>query len=531
MKKNKIKSLVSLSLVLVLGVSVLVGCSKGKENEDKGNGVLENFNKEGMPIVNESIVIKALTQVDPLSKDFNEMETLKKFDDGTNVDVQYECVAGNVWEEKKNLILASGELPDIFFGGGLSNSDIIKYGSMGTFIPLEDYIDKYAPNIKNLFDKNPEFKKQSTAADGHIYTLPYIDGYKPEDTVNHLFINKKWLDKLGLEVPTTTDEYAKVLKAFKEQDPNGNGKNDEIPLSFRAKNVYNGDFSLSGSFGIIDGLEHVMIKDGKSIFTATDEGYKDYIKWANKLYSEGLMDAEVFTQEQGMYTGKGKENILGSFISYNSDPTVGLELSNDYIALNPLKGSTGESLWGNYVKDNRGPKFVVTSANKNVEATIRWVDQFFNQEDDKAIEVHIGQLGVITEKEGDKYKVVNNDNKSKWENCAGPYAPGIVSVDTYQNRMVPTENGIKKTSYYEQYKPFLAEQLPILSFTKEELDKIGTLKTDLSNYVDEMKAKWVTGQADVENDWDGYVDRLNKMGLEEYVKIYNDAYDRYQKQK
>ncbi|GAB6167878.1 extracellular solute-binding protein [Clostridium carnis] len=531
MKRGKIKSLISLSLVLVLGASLMIGCSKGSEqgkNEDKS---VENFNKEGRAIVNEPIIIKALAQVDPLSKDFNEMEILKNFDDGTNIDVQYECVAGNVWEEKKNLILASGEVPDIFFGGGLSNSDIAKYGSMGTFVAMENYIDKYAPNIKKLFEENPEFKKQSTAADGHIYILPYIDGYKPEDTVNHLFINKKWLDKLGLEIPKTIDEYEKVLKAFKDKDPNGNGKNDEIPLSFRAKNVYNGDFSLSGSFGVIDGLEHVLVKNEKIIFSATDNGYKEYIKWANRLYTQGLMDSEVFTQEQGMYTSKGKENTLGSFLSYNSDPTVGLERADDYIALEPLKGPNGDQLWGNYVKDNRGAKFVITNANKNIEATIRWVDQFFNQEDDKTVEVHIGQNGVITEKEGDKFKVVNPDNKAKWENCPGPYAPGIVSVDTYSNKMIQSATQIKKNSFYEQYKPFLGEQLPILSFTKEELDKIGTMKTDLNNYVDEMKAKWVTGQADVEKDWDGYIDRLNKMGVEDYIKIYNDAFDRYQMQK
>lgn len=527
MKKSKIKSLVSLGIVLALSSSIMIGCSKKSEGTGNVNAEVENFNAQGMPIVNEEIVITALAQVDPLNKDFNDMETLAAFDEGTNIDVQYECVPGNVWEEKKNLILASGEVPDIFFGGGLSNSDITKYGSAGTFIAIEDYIDKYAPNIKKLFEENPDFKKQCTAADGHIYTLPYIDGYKAEDTVNHLFINKTWLDKLGLKVPTNVDEFTAVLKAFKDKDPNGNGQNDEIPLSFRAGNIYNGDFSLSGSFGVIDGLDHIMIKDGKVVYTATDEGYKEYIKWAGKLYKEGLMDSEVFTQEQGMYVGKGKENTLGAFLSYNSDPTVGLDLADDYIALNPLMGPDGEQLWGNYVKDNRGAKFVITSSNKNVEATIRWVDQFFDQEDDKAIEVHIGQLGTVTEKQGDKFAVVNPDNTAKWESCPGPYAPGIVSVDTYLNKMVLSETQIKKNGFYDQYKPFLAEQVPLLSFTKEELDKVGVIKTDLDNYVKEMKAKWITGQADVEKDWDGYVDRLNKMGLEDYVKVYVDAFERY----
>lgn len=530
MKKNKIRGLVALGLILALGATSLVGCSSDKGTTGEDTAVSENFNKEGKKIVNEPIVITALTQIDPLNKDYNEMNILNMFDEGTNVDVQYECIAANVWEEKKNLILASGEVPDIFFGGGLSNSDIAKYGSNGVFVPIEDLIEAYAPNVKKLFEENPEFKKQATAADGHIYTLPYIDGFKPEDAVNHLFINKKWLDKLGLPVPTTTDEFAKVLKEFKEKDPNGNGQADEIPLSFRAKNAYNGDFSLSGSFGVIDGLEGIMVKDDKIVFSPAEEGYKEYIKWANSLYTEGLMDAEVFTQEQGQYVAKGKADTLGAFLQYNSVAMTNPENIEDWIALDPLKGPGGEQLWGNSVKDNRGAKFAMTSANKNPEATIRWVDQFFSQEDDKAIEVHIGELGVISEKNGEVFSIVNNDNNAKWENCPGPYAPGIVSTDVYENRLEQSPAAIKKVGFYEAYKPYLGEQLPILSFTNEELDQTAIIKTDIKNYVDEMKAKWVTGQADVEADWAGYVDQLNKMGLADYVKIYSDAYDRYKKQ-
>lgn len=530
MKKNKIKGFVILGIILALGTTSLVGCSSSKGKEDDNKSVSENFNKDGQLIVNEPIVVTALTQIDPLNKDYNEMNILNRFDEGTNVDVQYECIAANVWEEKKNLILASGDVPDIFFGGGLSNSDIAKYGSNGVFVPIEDLIDEYAPNIKKLFDENPEFKKQSTAADGHIYTLPYIDGFKPEDTVNHLFINKKWLDNLGLEVPKTTDEFTKVLKEFKEKDPNGNGQADEIPLSFRAKNAYNGDFSLSGSFGVTDGLEGVMVKDDKIVFTPAEEGYKEYIKWASSLYTEGLMDSEVFTQEQGQYVAKGKADTLGAFLQFNSVTMTEPDKIEDWIVLEPLKGPNGDQLWTNYVKDNRGAKFAMTSANENPEATIRWVDQFFSQQDDKAIEVHIGEFGVISEKDGEKINIINDDNNAKWENCPGPYAPGIVSTDIYENKLQQSPAAIRKAGFYEAYKPFLGEQLPILSFTKEELDKTAIMKTDIINYVDEMKAKWVTGQADVEADWSAYVDRLNKMGLEDYVKIYSDAYDRYKKQ-
>ena len=166
MKKNKLKLIMLACLVVTITTGTLVGCSNKNATSKTEGADPENFNVEGMPIVNEPIEITALTQVDPLSKDYNEMEILKKFDEGTNVDVKYECVAGNVWEEKKNLTLASGKLPDVFFGGGISDSDIVKYGSMGMFVALEDYIDKYAPNIKKVFEENPEINRTRWRSSG-----------------------------------------------------------------------------------------------------------------------------------------------------------------------------------------------------------------------------------------------------------------------------------------------------------------------------------------------------------------------------
>lgn len=531
MKSKLVKCMISILGIATLGASSIIGC--GKNNNDIESKNINNLNEKGMPIVNEPITLKAFTQVDPLSKDFNEMEVLKKFDEETNIDVQYESVSGTMWDEKKNLILASGDLPDIFFGGGLSNEDIAKYGELGTLVPLEDLIDKYAPNIKKLFEENPEVKKTSTAADGHIYTLPYIDGYQPEDVVTHLFINKKWLEKLGLEIPKTTNEFYEVMRAFKSKDPNGNGKADEIPLTYRAGNDYNGDFSFSGAFGVIDSQNHIMLKDDKVVYTAIDDGYKEYIKWISKLYKEELLDKEIFTHEQGQYVAKGKseETILGAFLVYNADALVGEEKAvEEYIALDPLVGPNGNQLWGNEVRNIREPKFAITSSNKNPQATIRWVDQFFEEDSLKAMEVHIGEVGTIIEKKGDKFETVNTDIKVKWENCPGPYAPGIVSEDTYKNKLIPNAASKRKTKYYEQYKPYLNQKLPLLSFTSDELNKIGILKTDLNNYIDEMKAKWITGQSDIETDWKGYTEQLKKMGAEDYIKIYKDAYERYKNQ-
>ena len=93
--------------------------------------------------------------------------------------------------------------------------DVIKYASQGMLIPLEDMIDEYMPNLKKILDENPQYRKQITAPDGHIYSLPTINELNPT-THDKWFINKTWLDNLGLEVPTTKEELEQVLLAFKK---------------------------------------------------------------------------------------------------------------------------------------------------------------------------------------------------------------------------------------------------------------------------------------------------------------------------
>ena len=535
MNKKYLSKVVAIVVSMMLSVS-FVGCNKTEKTTSKsGEEVGGNFNPTGYPIVNEEITIRAFTQIDPQSKDFNEMKILKDLKEKTGINVVYECISGSIWNEKKNLVLASNELPDIFLGGGLSDSDVIKYGSQGVFIPLEDWIDQYAVNIKKVFEEDPSVKKSCTAADGHIYTLPYVDGYEPEDVTNHMFINKTWLEKLGLSVPTTTDEFYDVLKAFKEKDPNGNGEKDEIPFTYRVGNVYNGDFSLSGAFGVLDGPEHVMIKDNKMVFSPMEEGYKEYIQWTQKLYSEGLIDKEIFTQDQGQYLAKGKMDVVGGFVIYSSDNMVGEERADkDFTVLQPLEGPNGDRLWGRYVKGIRPHKVAITKENQNVEATIRWIDEFFDEE--FGVESHLGEIGKVILKEGDKYKVATPPEgvtaaQFKFENSAGPFAPGIVSKEVYRNCLIQNKSAERKTKAYELYDEFATQSpLPIMSFTNAQLNEIATIKADIDTYVEEMKAKWITGQSNIEKDWEDYKNTLKKMQVDRYVELYQEAYDLYQKQ-
>lgn len=122
-------------------------------------------------------------------------------------------------------------------------------------------------------------------------------------------MNMTWLKNLGLEIPTTIDEFTEVLRAFKTQDPNKNNEADEIPLSFRSTDAANRTTwigSFFGPFGVVDDSTHIMIKDGKVIFTPEQEGFRKALEYFHMLYAEGLMDPESFTQDDSTFYAKSR---------------------------------------------------------------------------------------------------------------------------------------------------------------------------------------------------------------------------------
>jgi putative aldouronate transport system substrate-binding protein len=530
MKRSMIKTL-SLILGATVCSTVLFGCtSKPKEVV---NTAPTNLNLTGYPVVKEPISIKAVAQISPLNGDYNNMAMLKALNDKTGVNVTYEGIAQSNWEEKKNLILASGNIPDIFIGGGLSDTDISKYGKQGVFLKLDELIDKYAPNMKKVMEKNPSLKKAMTSPDGHIYTLPFLDEFLPENIPDNLFINKKWLDKLGLKVPTTTDEFYDVLKKFKENDPNGNGKQDEIPFTYRANQTFTGEFSMFGAFGVLDNLDHLFVKDGKLVFAPAQTEYKTAIKWFQKLYAEGLIDKEVFTQDQSQYVAKGKnkEEIVGAFIIYADENFAGVDRAySDYVVLPPLKGPNGDKLWNRYNNNFYLDKFAITNKNKYPEATMRWVDEMFAE--DLSMQIHWGELNKNLKLENGKYLIQAppqgmSIDEFRFKNAPGPNAPGVMSKESYE-KLVFAVDKQKKIERYKLYDAFaVKEYLPKIRFTEEQLNNLSVLRTDIDSYVRQMKAKWVTGQSDIEKDWNSYLDQLKKMGSEKYLDIYQKGYDSY----
>ena len=487
------------------------------------------LNKTGYPIVKEKITLKMMGSKSSIQGPWEDLKFFKKMEEMTNIHFEFDAAPADTYQEKKNLAFASGEYPDVFFGGMLTENDEVTYGSsQKILIPLNNLVDQYAPNLKAYWDKNPDVRKSVTYLDGNIYALPQV-----QEALHCLqpsmWFNEQWCKNLGLELPKTTDELYTVLKAFKEKDPNKNGKQDEIPMS----GVNGVQAGVMYAFGIVS--DDIEVTDGKCAFNPITDNYKAYLEYCNKLYKEKLIDNEIFTQTEQQTKAKGVELRLGSFSHAAAWLVCKPEDDNQYVALAPLTSpQNSKQVWGKYNSITKGT-FAITKTNKYPEATMRWVDYLFSPEG--SIQVRFGYENEdwkYTDSTKEHYVKIVPDGMNSEEYRGGKVTPDCgtpvpVIWDTdllskeYNANPPSTE---RLLSQVEKYRQFQKQAYPQLYFTTEQQEKLATLSTDIKEYVKQMTAKFITGAEPLSN-WDKYVDTMKKMNLDEYVKIYQDAYDTY----
>lgn len=528
LKAFPVKTAVSL-LTAALLVFNLAGCSGGgKEPAAESDAA---FNKEGLPIVNEPVTLDVLTvRWGNMGDTFLQNQWLKDLEKQTNVKINWQIMSSNDWGEQKSIMLASGTLPDIIFGDIVfSDSDIVN--NLSYFRPLDEYIDQYMPNLKAAMEETPEMKQMSTFPDGKIYSLPARLPSRPESSIQPI-INKTWLDKVGLDVPDNTEELYQVFKAFKEQDPNGNGKADEIPVSG------SGDISvdLYNPFGITDlNANSMMVVDGEPLFYPITENYKEAIKWAHQLYAEGLIDQEVFTQDNTMLTAKQQNPdvpLVGFSNQWVPDAVFG-KWKDQYIAIPPIAGPDGKRYQGGEPGglSLRRNQLLITTSNEHPEVSARWADQFYTNE--ASIQNFWGAIGTVIKKNDDgTYTLMNPPEGTSadawyWEQSVRDFGPKYVSPSFERNIILDETTGDGLKLVIDKLgSDYVTTPFPNVMYSAEEFQELPTLTTDIDGYVSTTRAKWIT-EGNIDQEWDAYVNKLNEMGLERLLQIRKDAYKRY----
>ncbi|WP_159887617.1 extracellular solute-binding protein [Paenibacillus puerhi] len=513
------------------------GTGGSKETNKAGEPAI---NPSGMPIVNEPLKLKFFTGKSPQTGNkFEDTLVWKEYAKQSNIEVEFQLVPFESLTEKRNLALASGDYPDAFYSARVPAADMMKYGKQGVFVPLNDLIDRHAPNLKQLMEKYPDLKKALTMPDGNIYSFPtfYSPEFLPMLIGTPMWINKNWLDKFGMKEPETTEEFYQYLKAVKEKDPNGNGEKDEVPLSGMF-GVITIQRYIAGAWGMGNrgGVVHPYVDvdpdaPDKLRFYRTDAKYKEVLQYMHKLYAEGLLDKEVFTIKDAALYAKGAKGLLGA--TFVPHPQAVMNQTG-YVGLGALKGPHGDQMFVSVKNPVAWPgAFVLTDKNKNPEATVRWMDHFYG--DEGATFYFMGQKDVTyTQKPDGSLEYVDdikkNPNGLTLDQAAarhftwpGGSYPGYVQEKYFKgSESLPEsiEAGEKASKH------LIKEMWYGFNFTEEETTFMTSKGADIHKYITEMEANLINGTASFD-DWDKYAAAVQKMGLDEYMSIYKAAYERY----
>ena len=485
----------------------------------------------------DKVKIRVLFLQNTWHGDPNDMEIYKKIEEMSGVEVEWIIYSSATWNEKKQLVLAGQDLPDVFYMNALSTDDVNKFSQQGMLVDLTDLIPQYCPNLTAVFEKMPHFKAVCTNQDdGRIYNIARAAEREAQYMGGQLYINKAWLDKLGLAIPETMEEYHAALKAFKEQDPNGNGVNDEIPFTF----YYNSNVpdegytydSLFGAFGLVDGIEGVAphfikTEDGQIVYVPMQEQYKNAIKYFHQMIEENLWDVEGFTSlDSSSMNAKGHNDpeILGSFIAYDETFIVPESRYEDYVLLAPLAGEDGTRLWLRNGKSNgnvNGTQFQMTvAARGKEEAIMRWLDAHFDQ--DISIQLFLGAEGTTIQKnadgmyeyiptpEGMSYSEFRYHNAPVHVPCAIPAADWGVTVQ------VMDEDKQRVDAIKNVYGEYMTQSNLFLLPNNEESAYFLAEGTDIKQYVNNQQVKWLM-QGGIDEEWDAYLQKLENMGVQKYI--------------
>lgn len=542
MSKNKY---IAFSSVLLSTMLLLSGCGDNSGDaehnvEDMDGGV--EVAREGFPIVEEEIT---MTMMGPGTgvAEWEDMPMLQEYAEMTNLNFQYTTPPISDFGTRFNLAFASGELPDVIFGVGpdvLNASSEVDYGTQGMLLPLEELIEEYAPNLTTLLEERPDIRQSITTMDGHIYSLPQVSDEDNAAWVTApMWINGLWMEELGIEeVPETLDEMYEMLVRFRDEDPNGTGEDDTIPLSEVQMDRVRTWFLPA--FGIKQwGIEE---NNGEVRYSPITEEYRAYLEFMHELYAEELMDQEIFSQSNEQKQAKGENNRLGVFSDFRSGFVTGQSDSESLI--NPMLGPLTsewqeEPLMPLSQGINRGA-FAITQENPNPAASVRWVDYFYSEEGYEML--NRGPAGYLWDWEDEEGgdTILNPDlgiELHEVEDVRGEITPDFGLATPGRRVSLPPIGGEEqefdrfiREETQEKIEPHGEIPYPLVYLSSEEQEVVSAVEADLITYVHNSEAQFITGQLDIHDDdaWDNYVSTIENMNLDEFVGVHQDAYDRWE---
>ena len=546
--RRRSRTIAGMALVAV-AAGTLAGCAPSAEDDQK---VITIFGEQGGQI------------------DLNTNSFTLLLEDKFDVDIDFETTGYGSAEatEARQISLAGGDLPEAYmlvpWATQFTKAELQRYSDQGVILPMNDLIDEYAPNIADALESEPAFAELATTPDGEIWGLPQWNDCFHCSYPYKFWINSQWLENLGLEMPSTPDEFFDVMTAFKTQDPNGNGVADEIPITGSAQwsvvpYIMNAFISNSFNTGAnANGQPISLGLDGDTVQMQTmQDGWREGLKFLDKLWDAGLIDAAAFSQgdDTMQATGNSVDGVVlggatvihpGLFVAFAPPNPDARE--NQYDAIPPLNGAEGQ-IATYQLPSAPGATFVITKEADETEQKVimEMMNYIFSPEGHLRAQAGEEGIGWRAPEEGDIALdqsleptfvdiPLDDTNEADFNGNWGPMAQVFDTAEWRNSQVQPldiyTIEGAERRFYEatELYEGLESDALfPYwnLWVANEDASELSTLTTNIESNVATSTAEFITGVRDPNNDgdWQAYLDGLNGLGVDRYMEIWQTAYD------
>lgn len=504
-----------------------------------------------LPIVSQPLTLSywapMSTNVAASMKSFREIACYVELEKRTGIQLDFQHPPLQQEQDQFNLLVASGKYPDVVefdwlhsYAGGPSKA--IKDG---VIVRLNDLIDKYAPNYTRVLADRPDWRKQVVTDEGDIYAFPFLRSDPALLTFVGPVIRADWLDKLGLKVPTTLDDWHTMLQAFKDQNPNGQGTT--IPFSPWFASIPGGwnawyaagaflAHAFIGAWGITMGFYQV---NGTVMYGALQPEFQDFAQMMRTWFSEGLIDPDFPSTDQASFDAKVTSGRLGSMVALDGngigkymglvkDPTfklVGAPYPVIKAGEKPLLGQRDFNYPGS-------GSAAISTQNKHLAETVKELD--YGYSGDGHVLFNFGTQGVSYTLEGGKPTYTDTLMKH-------PQLPPAQAMSRY---IRGNFNGpfVQDAGYIMQYYQLQAQkdalqtwlapsderQMPPVTPTQDESRRFASIMNDVNSKYQEVFTKVINGSQPMET-MTGLPAQLRQIGIDDALKIQQAALDRYNK--
>ncbi|WP_340031318.1 ABC transporter substrate-binding protein [Paenibacillus sp. FSL K6-1122] len=545
------KRMGSILLSSLLTMSLLAGCTGDNEpgNAEPAEGTepaVQALTEIPLPITSEPFTIDYWRANDAKLtaslNNFGDMAAYKEKEKLTGIKVKFTHPPLGQQRDQFNLLISTKELPDvIYYNWADAVGGPEKMIKDGRIIRLNELIDSYAPNLKRIIESDPDVKKQIALDDGTIYMFPLLklDALKLNAT-SGLIMRQDWLDKLNLKVPTNIDEWYTVLKAFKEQDPNGNGKPDELPFT---GNWGPGNLTklhdFAAAFGVIGGFQ---MNGDKVEFGPIQPGYRDFLETMAKWYKEGLIDPEIMTNDGKAFDYKVTSNLAGAYqggvfsgmgkyfnLMRDTDP-------NFNVTGVPWPVSPDGTSYATFNLDAKvlsyGEAITASADEDKLKYIVQWMDYNYSEEGSDLFNFGIENDSYVRDGEGVKFTdtIIDNPNGLTYDQALASYAlsimDGPINQDSRYLDALLFDDG-QRAANAEWMKASSALTLPPIRLSTDEVTTSTSIMSQVNTYLNETMTAIISGQKPI-TEFDKMVETIKSMDIDRAIEVHQAAYDRYQ---